>query len=337
MKLYANTHIDTSMYEYMEALSKQLDSPVDNNAVLIPATVGTGFIKYCFIEEGFCLRYYHFSLNADHEFEWLADSESNEPIFKLVFFLEDANDNKKTGDFKKGLRPYETGNSTILYSTDFTRTGKIKLSTLVNRMVFLFTKKWLQENFGEASDQILETVQLLTKKNQPTFIVEKMDRSHYILAHELTKELQQHRFPLIHIKTKALTLLNDFLNRIVSRGIQNINVDQTLYYPEMTKVETTLRQYFDKPMPNISKLASEFNLSSSTLKRHFKIVYGINIQTYYLTNKMAIGRSLIISKSKTISEIAYTLGYTKVNSFSKAFKKQYGILPKEVNINNSHL
>jgi len=87
-------------------------------------------------------------------------------------------------------------------------------------------------------------------------------------------------------------------------------------------------------MPSISELASEYNLSPSTLNRHFKIVYGKNIQTYYLANKMAVGKSLIISKGKTISEIAYALGYSKINSFSKAFKKQYGILPKEVNSNS---
>ncbi len=317
MKLYTHNHTGSSMYSYMEFLSGQLNSPINNNTVQIPVTVGSGFIKNCIIEEGFCLRYYHFCLNSDLAFNWLAETESNEPIFKLVFFLE------------------EVENSTILYSTDFIKTGIIKNNTLVNRMVFLFTKTWLQENFNEASDQIFDTVNMLTRKNQPTFIMEKMNRSHYIFANELTKELQQQNFPLIHVKTKALTLLNDFLNRIVSRGISN--VEQTLYYPEITRLENTLKQYFDKPMPTISKLASEFNLSSSTLKRHFKIVYGKTIQTYYLANKMAIGKSLIVAKDKTISEIAYSLGYTKVNSFSKAFKKQYGILPKEVKINSSNI
>jgi len=309
------------MYDYMEFLSGQLNVPIKNNSIQIPESIGNGFIKNLFIDEGFCIRYYHFTLNRNLVFKWITDSETNEPIFKLIFFLEGS----------------ETENLATLYSSDFNRAGIAKSNTPVNRMVFLFTKKWLQENFIEASEKIINMVNVLIKKNQPTLIVEEMDRTHYIFAHELAKEMNQDSFPLIHVKTKGLILLNDFLNRIVSRGINHINIDQTLYYPEITKVESTLRQYYNKPMPSIPELASEFNLSPSTLKRHFKIVYGKNIQTYYLANKMAIGKSLIISKSKTISEIAFALGYSKLNSFSKAFKKQYGILPKEVNSNSTNL
>ncbi|MEO6540079.1 MAG: AraC family transcriptional regulator [Ferruginibacter sp.] len=321
----------------MEALSNQLNVPIKNNCIQVPGSIGTGFIKNLLIDEGFCIRYYHFTLNRDLVVNWNTGSETNEPIFRLIFFLEGVPKDLESGDLNKGCHLFETANSAILYSSDFNRIKIIKATRPVNRMVFLFTKKWLQENFNEASEKIVNMVNVLIKKNQPTFIIEEMDRTHYIFAHELAKEMNQDNFPLIHVKTKSLVLLNDFLNRIVSRGINNINGDQTLYYPEIIKVESTLRQYYNRPMPSISELASEFNLSPSTLKRHFKIVYGKNIQNYYLANKMAIGKSLIISKSKTISEIAFSLGYSKLNSFSKAFKKQYGILPKEVNSNSTNL
>ncbi|MEO7305809.1 MAG: AraC family transcriptional regulator [Ferruginibacter sp.] len=331
MKSYEHTHDATSMHAYMEALSDQLKAPIKNNSIQIPESIGTGFIKNLFIDEGFCLRYYHFTLNRDLVIKWNTGSETNEPIFRLIFFLEGVAKDQESGDLNKGSHLFETANSAILYSSDFNRIKIVNANRPVNRMVFLFTKKWLQENFNEASEKIIDIVNVLVKKSQPTLIIEDIDRSHYIFAHELAKEMKQDYFPLIHVKTKALILLNDFLNRIVSRGISNINIDQTLYYPEITKVESTLRQSYNRPMPSITELASDFNLSPSTLKRHFKIVYGKNIQTYYLANKMAVGKSLILSKSKTISEIAFELGYTKLNSFSKAFKKQYGILPKEVN------
>lgn len=337
IKPYQHTHDASSMHDYMEALSNQLNVPIKNNRIQIPESIGTGFIKNLFIDEGFCLRYYHFTLNRDLVIKWITGSETNEPIFRLIFFLEGVPKDWESDDLNKGSHQFETANSAILYSSDFNRVKILNATKPVNRMVFLFTKKWLQENFNEASEKIINIVNVLIKKNQPTCIIEKIDRIHYIFAHELAKEMNQDIFPLIHAKTKGLVLLNDFLNRIVSRGISNINVDQTLYYPEITKVESTLRQSYNKPMPSIPQLAAELNLSTSTLKRHFKIVHGKNIQAYYLANKMAIGKSLIISKSKTISEIAFALGYTKPNSFSKAFKKQYGILPKEVNNNNSSL
>ena len=177
---------------------------------------------------------------------------------------------------------------------------------------------------------------MLLKKNKPTFIGELMGPSYYAFVNELAKEMNRDAFPVIHIKTKSLVLLNDFLNKIVYREVAHINANQSLYHNEITKVEHKLRDYFDKPMPNISKLAVEFNMSESTLKRHFKIVYGKSIYNYYLEKKLALGKTMIAAKNKTISEVAYTLGYNKINSFSKVFKKYYGVLPKDINSVNGY-
>jgi len=99
-------------------------------------------------------------------------------------------------------------------------------------------------------------------------------------------------------------------------------------------VEQRLQDFLLTSMPSIAELSAEFNMSPSTLQRHFKIVYRKNIYQYYLEQKLAIGKDLIASKKKTISEVAYMLGYNKINSFSKAFKKYFGMLPKDVNTNH---
>lgn len=313
----------------MENISRHLKSPVKNNTVIIPESIGTGFIKNLLIENEFCIRYFKFTLNQDLNFNWLNES-NNEAIFKLISYLENS-DHSESVTKAGNSQSYKTENSTILYSTDFARKGIISKNTVVNRVVLLFTKNWLEENFNEASDRIFELVCQLVKKNKPTFIIEQMHPGHMHITGELADELCQDKFPLIHIKTKGLIILNSFLNKLVSENPDNLNISRTLFYPEIKKVESRLQNYFDKAMPNIAEIASEFNMSSTTLQRHFKIVYGKTIYSYYLEKKLALGKSLIKEKNKTISEIAYSLGYNKTNSFSKAFKKHYGILPKEVN------
>jgi AraC-like DNA-binding protein len=171
----------------------------------------------------------------------------------------------------------------------------------------------------------------LVKKHKPTFIAEKMERSQIIHANELATEMSKNQFPLINIKTKGLILLTSFLNNLVSANTSNHKqADQALFYPEIKQVENRLNDYFDKQMLSISELAAKSNMSTSKLQRGFKMVYGKSIYAYYLEKKLALGKSLIISREKTISEIAYSLGYNKINSFSKAFKKHYGVLPKDV-------
>jgi AraC-like DNA-binding protein len=333
MKLNKHSHEGNSLYYSMEQLSVDLKSPLVNNTIQIPGSKGVGFIKDIFLEEGLCIRYYHFCLHDDLAFNWFIDSSTNEPIFKLVITLSASS---KPGSEQRTTPASVTENSTILYSTDFVRNGTIPQNKWVSRIALLFTKIWLEDNFREASDKIGDIVNVLLTKNKPTFIAELMEQSHYAFVNELAKEMNKDAFPVIHIKTKSLILLNDFLSKIVYREKSHINANQSLYYTEITKIECRLRDYFDKPLPNIAELALEFNMSEATLKRHFKTVYGKSIYHYYLEKKLALGKAMIAAKNKSISEVAYTLGYNKINSFSKVFKKYYGVLPKDINSINSY-
>lgn len=88
-------------------------------------------------------------------------------------------------------------------------------------------------------------------------------------------------FPIIHIKTRSLILLNDFLNKIVKQDKQDIRSDQTIHYHTMTMVESRLRQCIESTMPCQNELAAEFNLSTSTLK-DISEKYMAKIHTYII-------------------------------------------------------
>jgi len=327
MKLTTYTCEGDAMHSFMETLSSHLKAPLKNNTISIPENLGSGFIKNLFLEKGLCIRLYHVRLKADTLYQFFYEEGCGEALFKLTFSIDPS-------DFPLSLaRPtpksiYE--NSAVLYSTDFTRTSMLPRNQWINRLVLLFTKDWLEENFAEASSAIAAMVELLITKNKPTLISEMMGADHYISINELANEMNQASFPLIHIKTKALTLTNNFLNKIVYRDPEDISAHHTLYYSQVISVERKLAGYYDKQMPCISELASEFNMSQATLKRHFKQVYGKTIYHYYLEKKLALGKKLINHNHKSVSEVAYSLGYNKINSFSKAFKKCYGILPSEL-------
>jgi AraC-like DNA-binding protein len=325
------TNTADPLYNYMQNVSKKLECPITNHIIEVPADQGKGFVKSFFVEEGFCIGYYHFCFKEDVHFNWNADAKANDQqIFQLIFRL-------KTSEFihpeddGSCTRNFATQDSTVLYSSDCERSGIIPQDRWYNAIAMLFTRDWLQQNFTEASNSIHEIVSLLIRKNKPTFIAEIMQPHHYDMVRGLSMEMTQKQYAPIHIKTKSLLLVNDFLDIIVNRKKSDINSNQTLYQAEMVKVECKLSNYFDKPFPNLSQLAKDFNMSPATLQRHFKIVYGKSIHQYYLEKKLALGKELIAEKKKSISEIAYMLGYNKINSFSKVFKKYYGKLPKEMN------
>lgn len=328
-----NSRTDTAdpLYNYMQNVSKKLDCAFTNNIIEIPPAKGKGFVKSFYVEEGFCIGYYHFCLNEDIHYRWISQEEvTDKQIFKLIFRLKNS-EYTQPGDDGSCTRNFGTQNSTILYSTDFERTAFIPNNHWYNAIGFIFTLDWLHENFEEASDSILGIIELLKRKNKPTFISETMEQDHYDIVRELSMEMTKKEFAPIRVKAKSLILVDAFLERIVGRNKADMNSNHTVYEAEMQKVECRLSSFFNKPFPNLNQLAKEFNMSPATLKRHFKIVYGKSIHQYYLEKKLALGKEMIESKKKSISEIAYTLGYNKINSFSKVFRKYYGKLPKEMN------
>jgi len=75
-------------------------------------------------------------------------------------------------------------------------------------------------------------------------------------------------------------------------------------------------------------IASHINISTSYLKKIFKSVTGYSLIEYARGRKLNHCLELLNKSDASISEIALDNGYTYEPSFSRAFKKHFGISPK---------
>lgn len=80
--------------------------------------------------------------------------------------------------------------------------------------------------------------------------------------------------------------------------------------------------------PTIAELARETGLNQLKLKRGFKAVFGESIFALFQRERMDRARALL--QQNGVTETAVTLGYSNVSHFSAAFRKQFGVLPREV-------
>lgn len=79
----------------------------------------------------------------------------------------------------------------------------------------------------------------------------------------------------------------------------------------------------------ISDLAKEINISEYKLKEGFKKIYGNTITQFVLEKKLELGKDELEKNQKKVKEIARELGYENPSHFIDAFKKKYGITPKQ--------
>ena len=81
---------------------------------------------------------------------------------------------------------------------------------------------------------------------------------------------------------------------------------------------------------SVQMIADELQVSRNYLSKAFKKKYNITIQEYVFKRKMINAKDLLRQGYK-IKQVAEKVGYTDVYTFSKAFKKFYGLPPGKVN------
>jgi AraC-like DNA-binding protein len=130
-----------------------------------------------------------------------------------------------------------------------------------------------------------------------------------------------------YIKTVLFKIISDFFYRIKERdsfSINKLNVDATII-----EIEKYLCNSLREMLPNLKDLAEKFSLSESTLKRHFRKKYGVNMSTYFINKKMEYAERLIREENTNLAEIASRLGYRNVNNFIIMFQKRQEGLTRE--------
>lgn len=81
---------------------------------------------------------------------------------------------------------------------------------------------------------------------------------------------------------------------------------------------------------NVNMLASEMNLSYSSLYARVKDLTGQSPQVFLNTYRMNIAMELLQTHNYTVSEVCYKVGASSPTNFARSFKKQFGIVPSAV-------
>ena len=81
---------------------------------------------------------------------------------------------------------------------------------------------------------------------------------------------------------------------------------------------------------SVEDLAADMNLSRVQLYRKVKSVTGSTPVELLRSARLKRGYQLLMTTDKSISEVAYAVGFTAPSYFTKCFKEEYGRLPGEV-------
>lgn len=115
-------------------------------------------------------------------------------------------------------------------------------------------------------------------------------------------------------------IIRDYEN--VKERTADVSETEILCYQIMNYLDTHLFS-----LSKLEELAVKFGYNYRYLSGLFKKTTGKTISDYQRQRKMETAKALVVEKKKKIGEIADMFGYTPY-SFSKAFKKEFGVSPK---------
>ncbi len=149
------------------------------------------------------------------------------------------------------------------------------------------------------------------------------------IKYELEHAVDKHSKTLI---ASNIELLLNYCVRFYDRQfIIRDNVNKGI----LEKFETLLKGYFasDKPqtngLPSVASCAAELNLSANYFGDLIKKETGKSAHEFIQLKLVDVAKERIFDTNKSVSEIAYELGFKYPQHFSRVFKQYVGLTPLE--------
>lgn len=81
--------------------------------------------------------------------------------------------------------------------------------------------------------------------------------------------------------------------------------------------------------PSLAKLSQQVGLNEFTLKQGFRQIFGTTVFGELRSHQLDIAKHLLAEQNISVSEIAAIVGYGSATALARAFRREFGISPKE--------
>jgi AraC-like DNA-binding protein len=147
-----------------------------------------------------------------------------------------------------------------------------------------------------------------------------------------------HSSPLYHLtlQNRILLLAEKFLSAFLIRSTlpnSNSRVWAKGREKDLEALKGIVRILSDNQLnkfPSIEALSRTAMMSSTKLKSRFKQIYGMKLYEFYNRHRLEQAREMLTTGKYSVKQVGVNIGFSNLSNFAKAFKKEFGVLPKEV-------
>ena len=243
-------------------------------------------------------------------------------------------------DGQKDVWVFKPGDSFMSYSPECRCIAKYSTATPIRVVSIYMDKSLLNKIMTDQHDQI------------PTGmrdIVNGANEKHYYHASTTTPPVNMaihqmlncpYQCPLkrLYLESKALELISHSLAQFVSPGstLKNPSVLRPDDIERIHRAREIISRDLENP-PTLFKLARLVGLTHTKLNRGFRKIYGTTVFDYLHKIRLEQAKLLLEEQRMNVTEVAFTVGYNSLPSFSTAFSKHFGLKPITCMKNSPHI
>jgi AraC family transcriptional regulator, transcriptional activator of the genes for pyochelin and ferripyochelin receptors len=283
----------------------------------LPTELGQGFRREIDWREGLNLAISDYQLRGDLKRPF----KDHEHPIQIGFLLLGKYRSRETEEVSAGMN--------WLCGSGLAIGGLHEESTKRFAQVDIHLSPAIYESFLASADgEIPQSLQHLFRDlDQPYFY------RHGVTTSEMQLALQQLlRCPFqgatkrMYLESKMLELLALMTEQEqANRLVMPIQMDEVDRIHEARKI---LLQRINHP-PSLIELARLVGLNDNALKRGFRRVFGTTVFGYLHDYRLEQAQQLLASGEMNVSEVAAVIGFESRSYFSIAFRKKFGMNPKE--------
>ena len=173
----------------------------------------------------------------------------------------------------------------------------------------------------QSTEHILSALQLITT---PSFATTSLPlRINKILSSAISPHLQG-SMKKLYSQSKIVEYLCELVEHIETNfNTLTVNEKQVL---KVQETHTYLSQVEGK-LPSLLDLAAQANMSAQTLNNAFRKEYGMTIHRFMIKQRLHEAHDIILETSMPLKSLSFNLGYSHVNHFITAFKREFAYSP----------
>lgn len=223
--------------------------------------------------------------------------------------------------------------SSMVYFKDDKMNILFEMGEQSQMIVMLIPVQYFHSLFSDENNYLLNFNNFVVGK--PIIETKTTTPSQQIVLHQIINRQESSPLSNLFLKAKVYELFSLYFSNVEDSANENCPFmanEDTM--SQLKKVKDIIIENMADP-PSLEELSKTVGLNIKKLKQGFKEVYGAPVFSFLLNYKLEFAKKLLTENQLNVNEIGNKVGYSNSSHFIAAFKRKFGITPKQFTKQNN--